>query len=102
MPFRTYSAGMRARLDFAISTSIRTDVLLIDEGLGVGDASFLEKARQRLENLAGAAGIVVVATHSEDLLRKTCTKAALMEAGRVVATGTTDEVLGRYHASYAA
>jgi homopolymeric O-antigen transport system ATP-binding protein len=65
MPFRAYSAGMRARLDFAISTAIEAEILLLDEGLGAGDASFIEKANARLLGLAEAAGIVVVATHSE-------------------------------------
>jgi ABC-type polysaccharide/polyol phosphate transport system ATPase subunit len=101
MPFRTYSAGMRARLDFAISTSIEAEILLLDEGLGAGDASFIEKANQRLAKLADAAGIVVVATHSEELLHKTCTSAAFMEAGRVLDIGTVDQVLERYNASLA-
>ncbi len=102
MPFRTYSAGMRARLDFAVSTSVETDILLIDEGLGGGDASFLKKARRRLNNITDAAGIVVLATHSENLLRKSCDQAVLMEAGRVVEFGPVDDVLKRYRASYAA
>ncbi len=102
MPFRAYSAGMRARLDFAISTAIEAEILLIDEGLGVGDASFIDKANQRLEKLADRAGIVVVATHSEPLLRKTCTQAAFMEAGRILAIGSVNEVLERYNASLAA
>ena len=62
MPFRSYSAGMRARLDFAISTAIEAEILLLDEGLGAGDASFIEKANERVEKLAAAAGIIVVAT----------------------------------------
>jgi ABC-2 type transport system ATP-binding protein/lipopolysaccharide transport system ATP-binding protein len=102
MPFRAYSAGMRARLDFAISTAIETEILLLDEGLGAGDASFIDKANERVERLAAAAGVVVVATHSEHLLRKTCTKAAFMEAGRILALGDLDEVLATYHASLAA
>ncbi len=102
MPFRAYSAGMRARLDFAISTAIEAEIFLLDEGLGAGDASFIDKANQRLERLAAAAGIIVVATHSEALLRKTCTTAAFMEAGRIVALGSVDEVLKLYHASLAA
>jgi ABC-2 type transport system ATP-binding protein/lipopolysaccharide transport system ATP-binding protein len=102
MPFRAYSAGMRARLDFAISTAIETEILLLDEVLGAGDASFIDKANERVERLAAAAGIVVVATHSEQLLRKTCTKAAFMEAGRILALGDVDEVLAAYHASLAA
>jgi ABC-type polysaccharide/polyol phosphate transport system ATPase subunit len=99
MPFRTYSAGMRARLDFAISTSIETEILLLDEGLGVGDSGFIEKANQRLESLAASAGIVVFASHSEPLLRKLCTRAALMESGHVLTVGDVDEVLRRYQAS---
>ena len=102
MPFRSYSAGMRARLDFAISTAIEAEILLLDEGLGAGDASFIEKANERVEKLAAAAGIIVVATHSEVLLRQTCTKAALMEAGRILAIGDVEEMLAAYHASLAA
>lgn len=102
MPFRAYSAGMRARLDFAISTSIQAEILLLDEGLGVGDASFIEKANQRLVSFADSAGIVVVASHSEELLRGICTTAALMEQGRILAIGPIEEVLELYHASLAA
>ena len=101
MPFRTYSTGMRARLDFAISTSIRAEILLLDEGLGAGDASFVEKANQRLATLAEAAGIVVLASHSDELLRKTCTTAALLDAGRVLEIGTVDQVLERYNSLFA-
>jgi ABC-type polysaccharide/polyol phosphate transport system ATPase subunit len=102
MPFRTYSAGMRARLEFAISTSIHADIVLMDEWLAVGDASFITHANQRLENLAAAAGIVVLASHSEVLLRKTCTHGALLEAGSIKATGNIDSVLERYTASLTA
>jgi len=102
MPFRAYSAGVRARLDFAISTAIEAEILLLDEGLGAGDASFIEKANARLLRLAEAAGIVVVATHSEELLRKTCKMAVLMEAGLILATGSVEEVLKLYHTSLAA
>jgi ABC-2 type transport system ATP-binding protein/lipopolysaccharide transport system ATP-binding protein len=102
MPFRVYSAGMRARLDFAISTAIEAEILLLDEGFGAGDASFIEKANERVAMLAAAAGIIVVATHSEALLRMTCTKAAFMEAGRIIAVGDLDEVLAAYHASLTA
>jgi ABC-2 type transport system ATP-binding protein len=102
MPFRTYSAGMRARLDFAVSTCVKTDILLIDEGLGAGDASFIDKARQRLERLTGQAGIVVLATHSEGLLRSTCENAVLMESGRILEVGPVEHVLRCYRASYAA
>jgi ABC-2 type transport system ATP-binding protein/lipopolysaccharide transport system ATP-binding protein len=99
MPFRTYSAGMRARLEFAISTSIHADIVLMDEGIGTGDASFIAQANQRLENLASEAGIVVVASHSESLLRKICTHGALLEAGTINLTGDIETVLERYMVS---
>jgi ABC-type polysaccharide/polyol phosphate transport system ATPase subunit len=102
MPFRTYSAGMRARLDFAISTSIEAEILLLDEGFGVGDASFIEKANQRLESLAASAGVVVFASHSEPLLRKLCTSVALMDGGQILAVGDFDPVLERYRTTLAA
>jgi ABC-2 type transport system ATP-binding protein len=102
MPLRAYSAGMRARLDFAISTSIEAEILLLDENLGVGDAAFIEKANERLERLAAQAGIVVFASHSEVLLHKLCTQAALMQAGQIRAIGDLDEVLERYRESLVA
>lgn len=99
MPFRTYSAGMRARLDFAISTSIDAEILLLDEGLGTGDASFVEKAAKRLGQLAESASIVVLASHSESLLRRLCTHAVYLEAGRVVSEGPLADVLDQYRKS---
>jgi ABC-2 type transport system ATP-binding protein len=97
MPLRTYSAGMFARLAFAISTSIDPEILLLDEGIGAGDDVFLEKAKQRLDALINRARILVLASHSDELVRKLCNRAVLMENGQVVATGSTDEVLERYH-----
>jgi ABC-2 type transport system ATP-binding protein/lipopolysaccharide transport system ATP-binding protein len=97
MPLRTYSAGMFARLAFAISTSIDPEILLLDEGIGAGDDVFLEKAKQRLDALINRARILVLASHSDELVRKLCNRAILMENGQVVATGSTDEMLERYH-----
>ncbi len=97
MPLRTYSAGMFARLAFAISTSIDPEILLLDEGIGAGDEAFLEKAKQRLDALINRARILVLASHSDELVRKLCNRAILMENGRVVTSGPTDEMLERYH-----
>ena len=92
MPLRTYSAGMFARLAFAISTSIDPEILLLDEGIGAGDEAFLEKAKQRLDALINRARILVLASHSDELVRKLCNRAILMENGRVVTSGPTDEM----------
>ena len=96
MPLRTYSAGMQARLAFSISTSIEPDILLIDEAVGAGDAAFLQKAEGRLDELAERAGILVLASHVEQTIRRLCTRAAMLAKGRLVAVGPVEEVLERY------
>ena len=96
LPLRTYSAGMQARLSFAVSTCIDPEILLLDEGIGAGDAAFLEKARKRLNAFVARAGILVLASHSDTLVRQLCTRALLLDQGRIVACGPVDEVLARY------
>jgi ABC-type polysaccharide/polyol phosphate transport system ATPase subunit len=96
LPIRTYSAGMRMRLAFAVSTSVAPDILLIDEGIGAGDAAFLQKASERLKLFTEQVSIIVLSSHSEDLILKMCNKALLMEHGRVIDSGPVAEVLSRY------
>ena len=97
LPIRTYSTGMRMRLAFAISTSIDPDILLLDEGIGAGDAAFLEKANKRLNEFTKKAAIIVLASHSEALVKNMCDKAVLMDRGRVVAQGKAEDILSMYH-----
>jgi ABC-2 type transport system ATP-binding protein/lipopolysaccharide transport system ATP-binding protein len=97
LPMRTYSTGMRMRLAFSVCTSIRPDILLVDEGLGTGDAAFIEKAQARITRFSEEASILVLAAHNPPLLRQLCNKALLLEHGRITKTGTVDEVLGTYH-----
>lgn len=98
MPLRTYSSGMMVRLAFAISTSIRPDILLIDEIFGAGDANFMQKARERMVSLLHQSSIVVMTTHSDDLIKEFCNKALLLESGRIKYFGSVDEALHIYHA----
>ncbi|OIQ80625.1 teichoic acids export ATP-binding protein TagH [mine drainage metagenome] len=93
---RTYSSGMRVHLAFAISTAVEADILLLDEVLGVGDASFQDKANKRLQDLHARAEIVVLAIHSSEAIRKTCNKVLWMERGRVRMFGKVDEVVSAY------
>ena len=81
LPMRTYSAGMFARLAFAVSTAAHDDILLIDEGIGAGDAAFREKARQRIEGLFDRTPIVILATHSEMLISEFCSRRVQLEHG---------------------
>ena len=96
MPVRTYSTGMGVRLAFAICTSIEPEIMLMDEWIGAGDAAFMEKAQNRLNELIGRTGILVVASHSISLVEQNCNKGVLMHAGKVEAFGPIDEVLRAY------
>jgi ABC-type polysaccharide/polyol phosphate transport system ATPase subunit len=91
LPFKAYSQGMAARLAFAIATSFEPEILLMDEWIGAGDASFQEKARDRMSAMAEKAGIMVLASHNHGLLRNTCNKILELERGRVKAFLPTSE-----------
>jgi ABC-type polysaccharide/polyol phosphate transport system ATPase subunit len=97
MPIRTYSSGMMVRLAFAISTSIQPEILLIDEIFGAGDANFFETARRKMVELLDHSSIVVMATHSDDLIREFCNKVLLLDGGRIKYFGDTETALDIYH-----
>lgn len=97
MPVRTYSSGMKVRLAFAISTSVNPDILLIDEVFGAGDAEFMDRARRKMISLLEHSSIVVMATHSDELIREFCNKALLLESGRVKYFGPVENALEMYH-----
>lgn len=101
LPIRTYSTGMRVRLGFAISTAVDADILLLDEVMGVGDASFRDKANKRLAELHERSEIVVLALHDNSTIRKTCEKALWLEKGSAKMFGPVDEVLRAYEATTA-
>jgi ABC-type polysaccharide/polyol phosphate transport system ATPase subunit len=96
LPLRTYSSGMMLRLIFAVATAIEGEIVLLDEWIGVGDQQFRKKARQRLDEIVARAGILVLASHDIGLIQSTCNRAILLEEGRIVAAGTTEEILGQY------
>jgi lipopolysaccharide transport system ATP-binding protein len=87
LPFKTYSRGMAARLAFSIATSFEPEILLLDEWIGAGDASFLDKARTRMAELADKASILILASHNQKLLQQTCTRRLELAQGRVVSFG---------------
>jgi lipopolysaccharide transport system ATP-binding protein len=84
LPMKIYSAGMAARLAFAISTAPEHDILLIDEGISAGDESFQEKANTRVSSLIRRTPIVIIASHSEELLGRFCNRRIHMKHGRLV------------------
>jgi ABC-type polysaccharide/polyol phosphate transport system ATPase subunit len=97
LPVRTYSAGMVTRLCFAIATAIDPDILLLDEGLAAGDARFAARAEDRMHALIQRTRILVLASHSDGLIKAMCNRAALMEKGHILAIGPVDEILDQYH-----
>lgn len=96
MPVRTYSSGMHLRLAFAVSTVVRPEILLMDEWLSVGDESFKHKAEQRLSDLVQATRILVLASHSRELIQHTCNRVIWLEHGRIRMDGGADEVCAAY------
>jgi ABC-type polysaccharide/polyol phosphate transport system ATPase subunit len=96
MPVRTYSAGMMIRLAFAISTCIPPDILIMDEWLSAGDAQFLEKAQRRVEAFVQASSILVLASHSMELVERWCNRGILLHQGRVLATGPIAEIVAAF------
>lgn len=85
LPVRTYSSGMMLRLTFAISTSIEADILIMDEWLSVGDADFQSKAAERLKRLVDNASILIIASHSPELIQNVCNRRISLEHGRIMA-----------------
>jgi ABC-2 type transport system ATP-binding protein len=92
-PLKTYSSGMRARLGFAIATSVDPDVLLLDEVLSTGDQVFREKSKARVLDLVKQAKAIVLVTHDMHWVTEFCNRAILLEKGRVIAEGNPDEVV---------
>ena len=96
MPVRTYSSGMHLRLAFAVATIIRPEILLMDEWLSVGDAAFNEKAEKRLNDLVRSSRILVIASHSRELIEKTCDRVLWFEHGRLKMDGSPQIVCSAY------
>lgn len=96
MPMRTYSAGMQTRLSFAVSTSVDPEILLLDEGIGAGDAAFMERANARLRDFVARSGILVLASHDAGLLGRLCERAVRLEHGRIVDDGAFGTVMARF------
>jgi lipopolysaccharide transport system ATP-binding protein len=90
-PVKTYSAGMQVRLAFAISTAIPGDILLLDEVIGAGDASFMIKAQKRITELIDQANIMILASHDFTSVRKLCNRAIVLDHGKLMFDGDTEE-----------
>jgi ABC-2 type transport system ATP-binding protein len=95
-PVKNYSSGMYARLGFAVATSVDPEVLLVDEVLAVGDAGFQRRCAERISELRTEGRTIVLVSHASESVRALCDEVAWLEAGTVLATGPTGQVLDRY------
>lgn len=93
---RTLSSGQRVRLGFAISTSVQTDIMLMDEWVGTGDVDFMRRAKERMQDRLGGSKIVVLASHSLGLVREVCNRGLVIERGRLVYDGEIGRALKHY------
>lgn len=96
MPVRTYSSGMHLRLAFSVSTVIRPEILLMDEWLSVGDENFKHKAEARMAELVESTKILVIASHSRDLIERSCNRVLWLEHGTIKMDGKPEKVCGAY------
>lgn len=101
-PIQTYSAGMQLRLAFAIATSIKPDILLMDEWVGAGDRRFRHKAQERLNGVLAHSRGMVIASHSEHLIRSVCNKVLYLDNGEMRFFGDLDTGYEMFNADQAA
>ena len=95
-PIKTYSSGMKARLGISVATAFRPDILLIDEVLGVGDASFRKKSERRVREMIEKSGTVIIVSHSQNFMVELCDRIILMEKGEIVSIGNPSEMYKLY------
>lgn len=97
-PVRTYSSGMHSRLSFSVTSFLKTDIMLVDEVISVGDAHFKEKSRARMQEMIDdKKHSVVLVSHDEELIRNTCDRVIWLDHGSLKMEGQTGEVLSGYY-----
>ena len=99
IPIRNYSSGMLMRLAFSIATIVEPEILIVDEILAVGDASFQMKSRQRMEELMSGGTTVLFVSHSLEQVREICQKAVWLDHGKVMMVGDVNNVCDAYENS---
>jgi len=98
-PVKALSSGMKSRLGFAIATDVQPEILLLDEVLSVGDASFKKKSKKRMEKLLKRDITVIVVSHDLKFVQQWCKKAIWLEKGKVIFSGSAKETAEYYISS---
>lgn len=99
VPIRNYSSGMLMRLAFSIATVVQPEILIVDEILAVGDATFQEKSKTRMLELMSGGTTVLFVSHSLEQIREMCDRVIWLEHGQIKAIGATKEICDAYEAS---
>lgn len=95
-PFKTYSSGMQARLTFSTAISVEPDIFIVDEALAAGDSFFVPKCLKRIKEICLSGATVLFVSHSTDLVKRLCHKAALIESGRLSHYGSAQDICSVY------
>lgn len=98
VPVKNYSSGMIARLGFSCATTVRPEILIVDEILGVGDHRFQEKCSKRMEDMMSSGTTVILVSHSEADVERICKKAAWLDKGHLMFVGDTQAGIAQYNA----
>jgi len=98
-PVKHYSSGMHVRLAFSVAAHLEPEILIIDEVLAVGDAEFQKKCLGKMNEIAGGGRTVLFVSHNQDAVARLCQRAILLESGRLILDGSTEEVFSQYLSS---
>lgn len=101
-PVRVYSSGMQMRLAFSVATAQRPEILIVDEALSVGDAYFQHKSFDRIRQFTRQGTTLLLVSHDKQAIQSICTRAILLDGGRVAMEGEPDQVMDFYNAMLAA
>ena len=96
VPLKNYSSGMRARLGFAVAVMCEPDILILDEVLSVGDIKFRKKSEARILEMIDKGITVIFVSHNTDQIKRLCTRAIILEKGRIAHEGTAEEMAEIY------
>lgn len=100
-PVRTYSSGMKMRLGFAINVNIEPDILVVDEALSVGDASFKKKCKNKISEIIASGTTVLYVSHNKDSVAEVCNRAIFLKKGELMYDGDVEEAYEKYQESKA-
>ncbi|MBW4563376.1 MAG: hypothetical protein KME32_19960 [Mojavia pulchra JT2-VF2] len=95
-PVKVLSSGMAARLGFAIATDVQPDILILDEILSVGDESFKNKCKQRIEKFWAADATVLVVSHDLEFVKQSCERVIWLDKGKVKLIGEANQAIEAY------